>query len=96
MSFCTAINCMDGRVQSQVTDYLRNHFEVEVLIRQERDTRADGVFDSITYFETGQRSRQELDTRGDGRIHTRNVFEPNLLRNVILSALTAIYMYCKH
>ncbi len=31
MSFCTAINCMDGRVQSQVTDYLRNHFEVDFV-----------------------------------------------------------------
>ena len=28
MSFCTAINCMDGRVQSPVSDYLRSHFGV--------------------------------------------------------------------
>ncbi len=26
--FCTVINCMDGRVQLPVIDYLKNHFKV--------------------------------------------------------------------
>ncbi len=31
MSFCTAINCMDGRVQTPVIDYLRKRFGVEFV-----------------------------------------------------------------
>ena len=29
MSFCTAVNCMDGRVQLPVNRYLRDHFSVD-------------------------------------------------------------------
>ena len=29
MVFCTAVNCMDGRVQLPVIRYLQNHFDVE-------------------------------------------------------------------
>ena len=28
MSFCTAVNCIDGRVQMPVIRYLQNHFDV--------------------------------------------------------------------
>jgi len=31
MSFCTAINCMDGRVQLPVINYLRERFGVEYV-----------------------------------------------------------------
>ena len=31
MSFCTAINCMDGRVQLPVIQYLKKHFKVEYV-----------------------------------------------------------------
>lgn len=31
MSFCTAINCMDGRVQAPVIEYLRERFKVEYV-----------------------------------------------------------------
>lgn len=31
MSFCTAINCMDGRVQIPVIDYLRNRYNVDYV-----------------------------------------------------------------
>lgn len=31
MSFCTAINCMDGRVQLPVIHYLRNRYGVEYV-----------------------------------------------------------------
>ena len=31
MSFCTAVNCIDGRVQEPVSSYLRNHFKVEFV-----------------------------------------------------------------
>ena len=31
MSFCTAINCMDGRVQLPVINYLRKRFRVEYV-----------------------------------------------------------------
>jgi len=31
MRFCTAINCMDGRVQPAVTEYLREHFSADVV-----------------------------------------------------------------
>ncbi|MBN1765977.1 MAG: hypothetical protein JW860_12010 [Sedimentisphaerales bacterium] len=31
MSFCTAINCMDGRVQLPVIKYLQNRFNVEFV-----------------------------------------------------------------
>ncbi len=31
MRFCTAINCMDGRVQQPVIDYLRRRFRVEYI-----------------------------------------------------------------
>jgi hypothetical protein len=30
-SFCTAVNCMDGRVQLPVIDYLRRRFSVEYV-----------------------------------------------------------------
>jgi len=31
MRFCTAINCMDGRVQLPVINYLRNRFDAEYV-----------------------------------------------------------------
>lgn len=31
MSFCTAINCMDGRTQLPVIDFLRNRFNVQYV-----------------------------------------------------------------
>lgn len=31
MKFCTAINCMDGRVQIPVIEYLKNKFTVEFV-----------------------------------------------------------------
>lgn len=31
MSFATAINCMDGRVQSQVNDYIKKEFHVKYV-----------------------------------------------------------------
>ncbi len=31
MSFCTAVNCIDGRVQEPVSYYLRNHFKVKFV-----------------------------------------------------------------
>ena len=31
MSFCTAVNCMDGRFQGPVTDYLRTRFGVDYV-----------------------------------------------------------------
>lgn len=31
MRFCTAINCMDGRVQKPVIDYLRNRYNVDYV-----------------------------------------------------------------
>ncbi|OVE74224.1 hypothetical protein BVX94_01010 [bacterium B17] len=31
MSFCTVINCMDGRVQVQVNDYLKEYFGAEYV-----------------------------------------------------------------
>jgi len=31
MKFCTAINCMDGRVQQPVIDYLKDHFQCDVV-----------------------------------------------------------------
>jgi carbonic anhydrase len=31
MSFCTVINCMDGRVQLPVIEYLRERFEVDYV-----------------------------------------------------------------
>ncbi len=31
MSFCTAINCMDGRVQLPVIKYLQDHFDAEYV-----------------------------------------------------------------
>jgi len=31
MSFCTVINCMDGRVQLPVIEYLRNRFGVDYV-----------------------------------------------------------------
>ena len=31
MSFCTAINCMDGRTQLPVNDFLRNKFSVDYV-----------------------------------------------------------------
>ena len=29
MSFCTLINCMDGRVQTSCNDWMRKHFDAE-------------------------------------------------------------------
>ena len=34
MSFCTAVNCIDGRVQEPVSYYLRNHFKVKFTISE--------------------------------------------------------------
>lgn len=31
MSFCTAINCMDGRIQLPVIKFLKNHFDAEYV-----------------------------------------------------------------
>lgn len=31
MAFCTAINCMDGRVQLPVINYLKNYFDVKYV-----------------------------------------------------------------
>ena len=31
MSFCTVVNCMDGRTQSPVNDHLRNRNQVEYV-----------------------------------------------------------------
>jgi hypothetical protein len=31
MSFCTAINCIDGRIQMPVTLYLKNRFKVDFV-----------------------------------------------------------------
>ncbi len=31
MSFCTVVNCMDGRVQESVNQYLRRRFEVNYV-----------------------------------------------------------------
>ncbi len=31
MSFCTAINCMDGRVQDPVNEFLKKKFDVEYV-----------------------------------------------------------------
>ena len=31
MSFCTVINCMDGRVQLPVIEYLKNKFEADFV-----------------------------------------------------------------
>ena len=31
MSFCTAVNCIDGRVQEPVSNYLRNYFKVKYV-----------------------------------------------------------------
>ncbi len=31
MKFCTAINCMDGRVQLPVIEYLKNKFQVDYV-----------------------------------------------------------------
>lgn len=31
MKFCTAINCMDGRVQLPVINYLKKHFKVNYV-----------------------------------------------------------------
>ncbi len=31
MSFCTTINCMDGRVQLPVIKYLQKHFNVDYV-----------------------------------------------------------------
>ncbi|HBG29011.1 MAG: hypothetical protein A2Y10_06730 [Planctomycetes bacterium GWF2_41_51] len=31
MTFCTAINCLDGRTQEPVVAYLKNHFKVKYV-----------------------------------------------------------------
>lgn len=31
MNFCTAVNCMDGRVQLPVIEYLKHHFDVTFI-----------------------------------------------------------------
>ena len=31
MTFCTAINCLDGRVQEPVVAFLKNHFKVKYV-----------------------------------------------------------------
>ena len=57
MSFCTAINCMDGRVQLPVIEYLKNRYNVDyvdmitepgpIAILAEKTNTA--IIDSIMY-----------------------------------------------
>ena len=55
MSFCTVINCMDGRVQLPVNEYLRRELSVEyvdtiteagpvrILAREQQSALADSI-----------------------------------------------------
>lgn len=59
MKFCTAINCMDGRVQLPVIEYLKRRFKVEfvdvitepgpnlILARQGNYSRVESIFERI-------------------------------------------------
>ena len=59
MKFCTAINCMDGRVQLPVIEYLKQRFKAEyvdvitepgpnlILARQDHHDRVESIFDRI-------------------------------------------------
>jgi hypothetical protein len=59
MGFCTAINCMDGRVQLPVIEYLRKRFDVEyvdsitepgpnrILARQSDSGLVESILDRI-------------------------------------------------
>ena len=59
MSFCTVINCMDGRVQLPVIEYLQERFNVDyvdsitdpgpnLILAQQNDTNAvDSIFNRV-------------------------------------------------
>ena len=60
MSFCTAINCIDGRVQVPVIDFLKKHFQVDYV-----DVVSEPAPSFILAEQTDQRAIESIFRRVD-------------------------------
>jgi carbonic anhydrase len=69
-TFATAINCIDGRAQVQVTEYLRKKLGV-AFVDMITDTGPDGILAQMTDYETIKaiRKRVNVSVRQHGSRH---------------------------
>jgi carbonic anhydrase len=58
--FATAINCIDGRVQEQVTEYLKKRLGV-AFVDMITDPGPDGILAQMTDYETIRAIRKRVD-----------------------------------